>query len=198
MAYDGGVAEHLAILPRTALRKVLRRSTLTWKARRRTAPIGRVRPQDRVFFKHPGGPVVASGTVARAAEGRAAGKYVLTLRFRGLRKLPVPFPVVKRDRRSWVVCAPPKDTRQQSLMVLPEPSVSDFLRSVHAGRRRLPSSRALLKLLSRVARQHRAEGSLLLWLAFLTAASEDGRPLELLAEYVRKPARHVVPFAVFS
>lgn len=192
------MAEHLAILPQAALRRALRRTSLTWRSRRRSAPVGRVQKQDRVFFKLPGGPVVASGVVSRVTESRAAGKYVLALRFRGLRKLPVPFPVVKRDRRSWVVCAPPRDARQQRLLPVPEIGVPDLLRAVHAGRRRLPSRRVLLRLLARLARQRRAEGSLLLWLALLTAASEGNQPLELVAEYARKPARHVVPFAVFS
>lgn len=192
------MAEHLAIVAVPALRRLLRRRALTWKRRRREAPVGRVRPADRVFFKDPGGPVLASGIVSRVREERRGGQYLLHLRFRELRKLSVPFPIVKRDRRSWVVCAPPRDARQQRLLATPPPSVRDLLRAVHAGRRRLPSRRTVADLLAHLARQRRTEGSLLLWLAFLTALSEGDSAVEALQEYAKRPARHVVPFAVFS
>lgn len=181
-----------------ALRLLLRKRTLTWKRRRREAPIGRVRRADRVFVKTPGGPVLASGIVTRAREERRGRQYFLHLRFRGMQKLPVPFPVVKRDRRSWVVCAPPRDIRQQPLITTPPPSMRDMLRAVHAGRRRPPSRRAVTKLLAHLARQHRTEGSMLLWVAFLAALSEGDGVVEAVHEYAQKPARHVVPFAVFS
>lgn len=192
------MAEHLAIVAAPALRRLLRKRTLSWKRRRREAPIGRVRQGDRVFVKTPGGPVLASGLVTRVREERKGREYLLHLRFRDLRKIPVPFPVVKRDRRSWVVCAPPRDARQQALIAPPPPSVRDLLRAVHAGRRRVPSRRTVTKLLAHLARQHRAEGSMLLWLAFLAVLSEGDGVADALQEYAHKPARHVVPFAVFS
>lgn len=192
------MSEHLAIVARPTLKRLVRTRALTWKRRRREAPIGRVRPHDRVFFKDPGGPVLASGIVSRVREERRGRQYVLTLRFRGVRKLPVPFPVVKRDRRSWVICAPPTDARQQRLLATPSPSVRDLLRAVHAGRRRVPSRRSVTAILAHLARQGRAEGSLLLWLAFLAALSEGDGVVDAVQEYAKKPARHVVPFAVFS
>lgn len=192
------MAEHLAIVAAPALRRLLRKRTLSWKRRRREAPIGRVRQGDRVFVKTPGGPVLASGLVTKVREERKGREYLLYLHFRGLRKIPVPFPVVKRDRRSWVVCAPPRDARQQALITTPPPSVRDLLRAVHAGRRRVPSRRTVTKLLAHLARQHRAEGSMLLWLAFLAVLSEGDGVADALQEYAHKPARHVVPFAVFS
>lgn len=192
------MAEHLAIVNARELRRLLRRPVLVWKRRRREAPVGRVRAHDRVYFKTPGGPVAASGTVSRVREERTAGTYVLHVRLRGLKKLAVPFPVLKRDRRSWVVCAPPTDARQQKLLATPAPSVKDLLRAVHAGRRRLPSRRAVTKLLAHLAHQQRSEGSLLLWLALLAVLQEGDSALDAVQEYVKKPARHVVPFAVFS
>lgn len=193
------MSEHLAIVSAPTLRGLLRRRTMTWKRRRRDAPIGRVRPSDRVFFKLPGGPVVATSVVSRVREERRGGRYMLTLRFRVLHKLTVPFPVLKRDRRSWIVCAPPPDERQQRLLAGPDVTLRGLLRAVHAGgQRRLPSRRAATALLARLARQRKAEGSLLLWLALLAALSEGDRLVEVVQDFSRKPARRVVPFALFS
>ena len=192
------MAEHLVVVSSLTLKRLLHRPTLTWMRRRREAPVGRVRAGDHVFFKGPGGLVTTSGTVARVQEARKGGRYVLTLRFRGLKKLSVPFPVVKRDRRSWVVCSPPMDASQQRLLIGSAPTVHDLLRAVRTTRRRLPSPRVARALLASFAREPRSEGALILWLAMLIAAPEADRVTEVLREYVRKPASTVVPFAVFS
>lgn len=190
--------EHLAIVSGKTLRSLLRRRSLTWSRHRREAPIGRVRKGDLVFFKAPGGAVVASGRIARLQETRRGGRYVLSLRFRGLDKLAVPFPVVKRDRRSWVVCALPADRAQQRLLAARAPTVRELLQAVHAGRRRLPSRRMVRRILAQLTRQQRTEGSLLLWLALLAILQESDSALDAVTEYARRPARRVVPFAVFS
>lgn len=192
------MAEHLVVVSATTLRRLLRKPVLTWVRRRREAPVGRVRIGDRVFLKGPGGLVAASGAVARVREARKGGRYVLTIRFRGLRRLPVPFPVVKRDRRSWVVCAPPLDANQQRLLAASSPSIPDLLRAARATHQRLPSPRKARALLAALARQPRADGTLLLWLAMLAAAPESDRAADVLLGYLRKPASAVVPFAVFS
>lgn len=192
------MGEHLAIVSQKTLRRVLRRPVLTWSRRRREAPIGRVRKGDLVFLKTPGGAVVASGRVSRVKEERRGGSYFVHLRFRDFGRLAVPFPVVKRDRRSWVTCAPPLDAAQQRLLAARAPTVKDLLQAVHAGRRRLPSRRVVTRILSQLTRQQRTEGSLLLWLALLAMLSETDSALDAVTEYAKKPARRVVPFAVFS
>jgi hypothetical protein len=190
--------EHLAVVSPKTLRGLLRRPVLTWNRRRREAPIGRVRKGELVFLKTPGGAVVASGRVSRCTEERRGGRYVLHLRFRDFERLAVPFPVVKRDRRSWVTCAPPRDAAQQRLLAARAPTLKELLQAVHAGRRRLPTRRQAARILAQVALQQRAEGSLLLWLALLAVLQEADHALDAVTEYARKPPRRVVPFAVFS
>lgn len=192
------MAEHLAVLSARTLNRLLRQRVLVFGRRRREAPIGRLSTGDRVFFKLPGGPVMAEGTVSRMREGRAGGRYVLTARFRRLRKLAVPFPVVKHDRRSWVVCSAKVDERQQTLITPRVLTVRELLQAVHAGHRRLPSRRAVTRLLAQSARQHRIDGSMVLWLALLAAIDNPEHIVDTILEYTKKPARRVVPFAVFS
>lgn len=186
------------VLSAGSLRRLLRRPVLTWKRRRREAPVGRVRVGEVAFVKLSGGPVVAKGAFSKVREERRGGQYVLTLRLRGFRRLSVPFPVVKRDRRSWVVCALPPDADQQRLLAVAEPTLSSLLPSGRGTARRGLGPRLARQLLAAFAREPRTDASLLVWLALLASRPESGRLSDTLAAYARKPARRVVPFAVFS
>ncbi|MDP3685739.1 MAG: hypothetical protein Q8R32_02815 [bacterium] len=192
------MAEHLAVVSSRTLRRLLRTKLLTWTRRRREAPIGRVHAGDQVFFKHAGRWVIAAGTVAGVREARQGGRYVLALKFRQLRKLSVPFPIVKRDRRSWVVCASSDDPRQQRLLSVASPTVAELLQATGTRRARLSSRRAVRTLLAAYARQPETDAGLLVWLAFLAASGNEEDLGEVLRAYIRKPSSRVFPFAVFS
>ncbi|TSC72754.1 MAG: hypothetical protein G01um101438_471 [Parcubacteria group bacterium Gr01-1014_38] len=191
------MAEHLAVVSPRTLRRLLRTKVLTWTRRRREAPVGRVHIGDQVFFKYAGQRVIAAGTVARVKEGRAGGRYALTLRFRQFRKLPVAFPIVKRDRRSWVVCAS-DDPRQQRLLRAAALTITELLQAIRTRHSRLPSRQAVRKLLAAYATQPGTDASLLVWLALLAAAPGSGELDDVLRGFLRKPTRRVFPLAVFS
>lgn len=159
--------------------------------------MGRVRQGDLVHIKMPSGPVVARGIVAHVGEEKAGGRYVLTLRFRALKRLPAPFSVEKHDRRSWVVCPPPDDASQQRLLAASLLTIDDLARAMRATRRKLPSRRAIRAQLASLAREAGTDGALLVWLALLAEAADQGKTSESLRGYLRKPARRVIPFAVF-
>lgn len=190
------MAEHLAVISQRTLRQLLRTKNLAWTRRRREAPVGRVHVGDAVFFKHAGRWVVAAGTVARVREQRAGGRYLLALKFRTLHRLRVPFPIVKRDRRSWVVCATTSDPGQQHLLGSSSPTLTQLLEGVR-GRRRL-SPQAVRKLLAAYAGQPGTETHLLMWLALLAVATDSDNLDEALRGYFKKPSQGVFPFAVFS
>lgn len=192
------MTEHLVVVSPRTLRRLLRRSPLVWTRRRREVPVGRVHAGDTVFFKHAGRPVSAVGTVARVREARVGRRYVLTLKLRKVRKLFAPFPVVKRDRRSWVVCAAGADPRQQRLLGAASPTIADLLHGLRARRGRLPGRRAVRELLAATARQPSADTGILLWLSLFAAAAEDADFGEVLRGYLQKPSSRVFPFAVFS
>lgn len=192
------MAEHLAVVSPRTLRRFLRTKVLTWTRRRREAPIGRVHVGDRVFFKHAGRWVIAAGTVGRVKEERVGERYALTLQFRQLRKLPVAFPIVKRDRRSWVVCASSDDPRQQQLLRATSLTIAELLQAIRARRSRLPSRQTVRKLLAASTRHPKADARVLVWLALIAAAVESDDPDEALRDFLKKPARRVFPFAVFS
>lgn len=192
------MADHLAIVSSKTLRQLLRRPTLTWKRRRREAPVGRVHVRDRVFFKLPGGPVAATADVGAVRQEKQGVTYLLTLRFRGVKRLPVPFPILKRDRRSWIVCASSPDARQQRLLSPPSLSLEQLLREMQRTRRALPSRRSMIRLLASWARQPKSEGVLLLWLALLACSRDAERSVEDLRSLFKRPPLRVVPFAVFS
>ncbi len=191
------MAEHLAILSSRTLRRLYRKPILRWSRRRREAPIGRVRTGDLIHVKVPSGLVVARGTVSSVREEKIGGTYVLSLQLRRFQKLRTPFPIEKHDRRSWVVCAPSDDAQQQRLLVASPPTIEDLLRVMRTTRRRLPSRCAVRIQLAALARTAGTDGSLLLWLALLAEASAAGTVSQALRDYARKPARGVVPFAVF-
>lgn len=159
--------------------------------------MGRIRQGDLVHIKVPSGPVVARGIVSSVREEKAGGQYVLILHFRALRRLPVPFPVEKHDRRSWVVCPPPDDASQQRLLAVSPLTIDDLARAMRAMRRNLPSRRAIRSQLASLARETGTDGALLVWLALLAGAADPGKVNERLRGYLRKPARTVIPFAVF-
>lgn len=190
--------EHLVVVSPHTLRRVFRRRELTWSRRRREIPVGRVHAGETVFFKHAGRPVHAMGGVARVREARIKGRYVLTITFRRLQKLPVPFPIVKRDRRSWVICSSTEDPQQQRLLGAPSHTIAELLQSIRMRRRRFPSPRTIRTLLSAYARQPAAGAGLLVWLALLAASAEDDDLDERLRRYIKKPSSRVFPFAVFS
>lgn len=149
-------------------------------------------------MKLPGGLVVSVGTVGRVREERREGQYILTLKLRRFERLAVPFPVIKRDRRSWVVCARSSDDRQLRLLAERVLSVPDFLKRLQDFWKPLPSRRALRSLLAALARDPSSGAPLLLWLAFLVAAHEsEGTPAALEA-CLKRPSYSVFPFAAFS
>lgn len=192
------MAEHLVVVSPHTLRRVFRRRELTWSRRRREIPVGRVHAGEAIFFKHAGRPVHAVGAVARVREARVKGRYVLTITLRRLRKLPVPFPIVKRDRRSWVVCASRDDPQQQRLLGVPSQTIAELLQGIRTRRRRLPSQRTVRALLSAYARGPSTDASLLVWLSLLAASAENDDLDERLRRYVKKPSSRIFPFAVFS
>lgn len=192
------MAEHLAVVSPRTLQRVFRRRELTWSRRRREIPVGRVHVGEAIFFKYAGGPVHAVGTVARVREARVKGRYVLTIALRRLQKLPVPFPIVKRDRRSWVVCASPDDPQQQRLLGTPSQTIAELLQGIRTRRRRVPPQRTVRALLSAYARQPSTDAGLLVWLALLAASMQNDDLDERLRRYIKKPSSRVFPFAVFS
>ncbi len=195
--------EHLVVLPERALRRLVRRRTpvLIWTRRRREPPVGAVHTSDILFFKTPGGDVLARAEVGAIRERADRGKYVVRLRLRRAELLLAPFPIVKRDRRSWVVCVPPSPRAQQRLLSLPEPALTDLLQAVSRTYRRLPSARTIERAAVVLLEGHVPSSRELAGLALLVLLLAVRRNVSLgdeLAALLREqvPSR-VMPLAVF-
>lgn len=194
------VREHLVVLPERALRRLLRarRPVLSWTRRRREPPVGAVARGDRIFFKSSGGPVRATTSVARIKETLKRGRYTVRLGLRHIEALPVPFPIVKRDRRSWVTCTPPPD-HQQRLFVPSALTVSTLVASLQRRYRPLPSvtaiRQALHALLARTPTS--SEADLVILLGLLLGLRQRTDLSALLEQRLRSSDDAIYPLAVF-
>lgn len=189
------------MLSSAALRKLRRqrRSVLPWTRTRREAPIGMVARGDRLAFKRSGGPVVARATVARVYETLVRGRYHLRVTLRQFAMLPIPFHVVKRDRRSWVICDETDDARQQALFTTPALSVEDIETLLRSRYRRLPSRRALddaCRAILADMRDARASATLVLLSVLHALRTTDHLPADL-RRLLRGHPSWVYPLAVF-
>jgi hypothetical protein len=195
--------EHLVILPERVVRRLFRQRIprLTWFRRRREPPVGVVRARDRLFLKVPGGDVVASASVTRVTEEFHGGRYAIRIRLRKPERFSIPFPVVKRDRRSWVVCAGDRDTPQQPLFAPPGLTLESLTSAVRRHQKILPSQReierSLRSLLSQKIDPSRDVGVLLI-LGILLALKKDVPFPDTLRHLLRRAPQRVYPLAVFS
>lgn len=196
------MTEHLVVLPEDAIRALAarRRPTLAWSRRRREPPVGAVRAGDTLFFKVPGGDVIARAAVAAVAGEAAGGKIVVRMRLKNPTILVQAFPVVKHDRRSWVVCAARRRGSQQSLLAFPDPTLADVLRAVSRHVGALPARRDIERALRAHAagRAWRRDPGVLLVIAALVAIADGVTLTAALEDVLRAVPVGVFPLAVFS
>lgn len=195
--------DHLVVLPRAALRKLSaqKKHVLTWRRWKREAPVGVVQRGDTISFKESGGLVMAQATVARVSERLRQGMFEVRLTLRGYRMLRIPFPVYKRDRRSWIVCAATRDERQQALLTSSSPSVAQLRTAVERHMKRLPSASALHRALHTAVTspsEKRHTSGLIFFLLLLLSIREDVELPDDLAVFLTSSPTRVFPFATFS
>ncbi len=196
--------EHLVVVGLPTLRRLLlqRAPRMQWSRRRREPPVGVVRRGDHLTLKIPGGNVVASTRVLRVDERQDGGRHLVALRLLRPVRLPLPFPVFKHDRRSWVVLGKRRSVQQQRLIALPEPTLTDLLHAVRGTYRVLPSvldiRRSIRALTLTRPRARQGEAGMLLILVLLFSLRVPSDLSQEAAELLKGSAPGVWPLRVFG
>lgn len=123
------------------LKKALKKHKpkLVWVRKRRESPVGMVKKNDVLYFKKPGGGVFGKARVKKVKDYLKGGKYYVELVISRPMIFGFSFPILKRDRRSWVPCSSGDDVNQQMLLSLPSPTLEQIKKAVEKHYRSLPS-----------------------------------------------------------
>jgi len=194
--------DHLVVYSEKELNKLRkkRRPRLVWVRKRREPPVGVVNKGDLLYFKGPGGRVIGLARVLNVKDFLKGGRYTVSLGITKPRFFSKPFSILKRDRRSWVVCNNKNNVNQQPLLPLPSPTIVDCVKAVKNHYRRMPGNMLVLetiKYLSEIKDVAKQSSGLLFLLAII-AAEKNGIDLQnelrhLLAQQPEK----VSPLAIF-
>lgn len=194
--------DHLVVYPRRELNKLRkkRRARLVWVRKRREPPVGVVNKGDHLYFKGPGAGVIGLARVLKVKDYLKEGRYTVSIFISRPVFFAKPFSIIKRDRRSWVVCNSKNNLNQQPLLPLPSPTVDDCIKAVKNHYRGLPGNKQIfetinyLSLSKDVAKQ---SSGILFLLAIIAAEKNDVNLQEELRHLLAQQPEKVSPLAIF-
>ncbi|MDO8512014.1 MAG: hypothetical protein Q7S57_01975 [bacterium] len=194
--------DHLVVYPERELNKLCkkRRARIVWVRKRREPPVGVVNKGDLLYFKGSGGGVVGLARVLKVKDFLRGGRYVVSLGISKPRVFKMPFSVIKRDRRSWVVCNSKNNIDQQPLFALQSPTLADCIKAVKSHYRGLPGNKLVLETVQYLSENKDVakQSSGLLFLLAIILAEKNGIDLqEELRHLLAKQSEKVSPLAVF-
>lgn len=194
--------DHLVVLQKKELNKIRkkRQGRLVWVRKRREPPVGVVRKGDQLFFKSPGGGVFGWTRVTSVKDQLKGGRYFVSLGIIKPRVFPIPFPIVKRDRRSWVTCQANHNLNQQQLMPLPSPTLEEIERAIRKHYHSFPSKKEIIAAIrysaSEVAADKNISATLFL-LVLMFAFKNEINLQQNLKDLLNHQPIKVFPLSVF-
>ncbi len=196
--------EHLVVYSPLLIKKALRKRKpkLIWVRKRREPPVGVVHRNDTLYFKKPGGGVFAKGRVTHVKDYLKNGRYYVELLVSRLVVFEAPFPIIKRDRRSWVVCTPLIDGNQQHLIPLPSPTLEQILKAIKSHYPILPSRNQVNEAIAffgetMVEGKNNSSVGTLFLVAMLASIKNNVDLHKELAELLVKHPSKVFPLSIF-
>lgn len=194
--------DHLVVFSELELNKLRkkRRAVMVWTRKRREPPVASVKKGDLLYFKSSGGGVFSWTKVLNVKDFLKNGRYVVRIGMTRPRIFKTPFSVIKRDRRSWVVCGDKNLANQQFLLPLPSPTLADCVRAVKKHYRALPGNREIFETVRHILEMKDATKQMsgLLFLLATLSAEKNNIDLqnELRSLLAQQPER-VFPLAIF-
>jgi len=195
---------HLVIYSERELNKIRkkRRARLIWVRKRREPPVAVVAKGDKLYFKSPGGGVFAWTKVTSVKDQLKNGRYVVTLGINRPHIFSVSFPVLKRDRRSWVVCSASDNINQQQLITLPSPTLEEIEKAIRKHYRKLPSKKEILQAIKFFAQnaddeEEKNNSAILFLLAIIIALKNDTNLYQALKPLLNQHPTKVFPLSIF-
>jgi hypothetical protein len=194
--------DHLVVYPEREINKLCkkRHARIVWVRKRREPPVGVVTKGDLLYFKGSGGGVVGIARVLNVKDFLRGGRYLVSLRISKPRLFKTPFSVIKRDRRSWVVCNSKNNDNQQPLFALLSPTLADCIKAVKNHYRGLPGNKIILEAVQYLSENKNVakQSSGLLFLLAIISAEKNGIDLQdELRRLLAKQPERVFPLAIF-
>ena len=194
--------DHLVVYHQRELNKLRkkRRARLVWVRKRREPPVGVVNKGDLLYFKGPGGGVIGLARVLSVKDFLKGGRYTVSIGITKPKFFLKPFSIIKRDRRSWVVCSNKNNLNQQPLLPLPSPTVADCIKAVKNHYRVLPGNKQIFETINYLSeiKDVAKQSSGLLFLLAIISAEKNGVDLqEELRHLLSQQPEKVSPLAIF-
>lgn len=194
--------DHLVVYPKRELSKLCkkRRARIVWVRKRREPPVGVVNKGDLLYFKGSGDGVIGLARVLNVKDFLRGGRYIVSLSISKPRLFKTPFSVIKRDRRSWVVCNSKNNINQQPLFPLLSLTLADCIKAVKSHYRGLPGNKLILQTIRHLSENKDVakQSSGLLFLLAIIASEKNGIDLqEELRHLLAQQPEKVSPLAVF-
>lgn len=194
--------EHLVVYSEREVNKLRRkrRAKFVWARKRREPPVGAVKAGDMIYFKSPGGGVFAKAKVLNVKDFLKGGRYYVNIGISKPQFFSRPFAIIKRDRRSWVVCNGKNNINQQALIALPSPTLADCVKAVKNHYRVLPVGKDVLETLEHLAAAGKKVEQLAGILFLLAIIASEKNNLDLQNELRHLLGKHpekVTPLAIF-
>ena len=194
--------DHLVAYTERELNKLRkkRRAKIVWVRKRKEPPVGMVSKGDSLYFKSPGGGVLGWARVLGVKDVLKMGRYNVVISITKPRVFRHAYSVLKRDRRSWVVCNNKNIVNQQPLIPLPSPTLADCINAVKNHYRGLPGNKQIFEVIQHLSeiKDVAKQSSGILFLLAIISAEKNGIDLQdELRRLLAKQPEKVFPLAIF-